>query len=252
MEQRSLQEIFTALNQASVNYLVVGGLAVVAHGYMRTTADLDLVIGLEPANIKAGLQALMDIGYRMAIPVTIEQFADPVLRERWRAEKGMMVRREVWERVGLIDERFFMYLEDVDLSLRASAAGYALAVVEGCGFYHKAHFGGGGSGQEKGSPFTRYHQLRSKLLLWRKHAGWWRFHTQFCPRHLAKYILRAGESLKCPEKRVYGEAYINALWAFLFHPRTAQRVIQSPDWFMRLMARRAWLVVWLMSFGRRD
>ena len=82
---------FTALNNANVQYLIVGGLAVVAHGYERLTRDVDLVIGLEPENIIRGLRSLMAIGYQPAIPVTPEEFADKRLREMWRIEKKMIV-----------------------------------------------------------------------------------------------------------------------------------------------------------------
>ena len=91
MQTQALDEIFSALQRAEVDYLVVGGLAVVAHGYVRTTGDVDLVIGLEPENIIKGLRALESIGYRIAIPVTAEEFADAGKREQWRREKGMMV-----------------------------------------------------------------------------------------------------------------------------------------------------------------
>src|SRR5689334_9102029 len=91
MEVRSVEAIITALNAAEVQYLIVGGLAVNAHGYVRATRDVDLVIGLEPENIIRGLNALIEIGYTPAIPVSPEQFADSALRERWRHEKGMIV-----------------------------------------------------------------------------------------------------------------------------------------------------------------
>jgi hypothetical protein len=87
----SLEAIFQALSNAAVQYLVVGGLAVNAHGYVRNTRDLDLVIGFEPANLIRGLQTLEGIGYQPAVPITPEQFADPSLRAKWRAEKGMLV-----------------------------------------------------------------------------------------------------------------------------------------------------------------
>ena len=83
--------VVQALNDASVRYLIVGGLAVNAHGHVRYTNDLDLVISLEPANIRRGLDTLAGIGYRPKIPVTSEQFADPRLRDQWRTEKGMVV-----------------------------------------------------------------------------------------------------------------------------------------------------------------
>ena len=93
MEVRSVETIFSALNAADVKYLVVGGLAVNAYGYERLTRDVDLVIGLEPENIIRGLHALLGLGYRMSIPVTPEQFADPGNREAWRKKKNMTVLR---------------------------------------------------------------------------------------------------------------------------------------------------------------
>src|SRR5208283_4999949 len=91
MEVRSVEAIVKALNRARVKYLIVGGLAVVAHGYERLTKDVDLVIGLERENIIRGLRVLMKIGYRMSIPVTPEDFADKKKRTGWRKSKNMIV-----------------------------------------------------------------------------------------------------------------------------------------------------------------
>ena len=44
MVVRSLEVIFLALNNAGVRYLVAGGLAVVAHGFVRFTNDVDLIV----------------------------------------------------------------------------------------------------------------------------------------------------------------------------------------------------------------
>ena len=91
MEIRSIEAIIAALHSAKVEYLIVGGLAVNAHGYERLTRDVDLVIGLQPENIIRGLRALLGIGYEMSVPVTPEDFADPRQREAWRKEKNMIV-----------------------------------------------------------------------------------------------------------------------------------------------------------------
>jgi hypothetical protein len=91
MEVRSIETVVRALNQAKVQYLIVGGLAVNAHGYERLTRDVDLVIGLERENIDRTFRALLDLGYQMAVPVTPEEFADPAMREMWRREKNMIV-----------------------------------------------------------------------------------------------------------------------------------------------------------------
>ena len=93
MEVRSVEAIVRALNTAEVEYLIVGGLAVNAHGYERLTQDVDLVIRLAPQNVVRGLRALSEIGYRMPIPVTPEQFADAANRETWQKEKNMTVLR---------------------------------------------------------------------------------------------------------------------------------------------------------------
>ena len=91
MEVHSVEAIVTALNAASVEYLIVGGLAVNAHGFVRLTRDVDIVIRLTPENASKGLHALLAIGYRMSIPEKPETFADAPIRERWREEKHMVV-----------------------------------------------------------------------------------------------------------------------------------------------------------------
>ena len=88
---RSIEAIVRALNDTGIRYLMVGGLAVNAHGYARMTRDVDLVIQLEPSNTERGLRALLDAGYRLMIPEPPEAFADPAKREAWRREKGMIV-----------------------------------------------------------------------------------------------------------------------------------------------------------------
>ena len=91
MKLASLEAIVRALNDAGVRYLVAGGLAVNAHGYLRLTHDIDLVIALDSDNILKAFQALKMIDYRPLVPITAEQFADPNMRQKWIDEKGMQV-----------------------------------------------------------------------------------------------------------------------------------------------------------------
>lgn len=42
----------------------------------------------------------------------------------WVAGASMIVRREVFEKIGLLDEKYFMYFEEVDFCLAASRAGW--------------------------------------------------------------------------------------------------------------------------------
>jgi len=87
----SLITIFSALEKAKVRYLVVGGVAVVTHGYPRLTMDLDLVIQLVSDNLQAAFHVFKDFGYRPSIPISLKDFVDPSIREQWIREKGMMV-----------------------------------------------------------------------------------------------------------------------------------------------------------------
>jgi predicted nucleotidyltransferase len=91
MKVDDIRTIFKALNDAEVHYLIVGGLAVVAHGYVRFTQDIDVVIQLERENVLRAMNALTAIGYRPLIPVDAAQFADERLRQQWRDDKGMIV-----------------------------------------------------------------------------------------------------------------------------------------------------------------
>ena len=91
MRLESVERIAAALNDAEVPFIVVGGLAVVAHGYGRQTNDLDVVIRLQPAPIRAAFRALSALGYLPLVPVSAEDFADPHHREGLVLEKGMQV-----------------------------------------------------------------------------------------------------------------------------------------------------------------
>lgn len=83
--------IFAALERRQVRYLVVGGVAVVLHGYPRFTADLDLVIALDAPNVAAAMGALTALGYRPRAPVLAADFADPDKRRQWVRDKGLTV-----------------------------------------------------------------------------------------------------------------------------------------------------------------
>jgi hypothetical protein len=87
----SFEAIVRALNEAGVRYLVAGGLAVNAHGYLRLTKDADFVVQLIPDNINRVFAALATLGYKPIVPVTVDEFTDQRTRETWIREKGMQI-----------------------------------------------------------------------------------------------------------------------------------------------------------------
>jgi predicted nucleotidyltransferase len=90
MAQR-FEPVLKTLNDANVRYLVVGGVAVVLHGHLRTTADLDLVIELGPENLARALDALERSGFQPRPPVPLRSFADPKTRRSWIETKNLQV-----------------------------------------------------------------------------------------------------------------------------------------------------------------
>jgi predicted nucleotidyltransferase len=91
MKLADVEAIFRALNDADVRYLIVGGLAVVAHGYVRATVDIDIVLNLEKENALRAMKALDAIGYQPLVPVAATDFADEAIRRRWIEDKNMIV-----------------------------------------------------------------------------------------------------------------------------------------------------------------
>ena len=91
MKGHDIERILGALSGAGVRYLVVGGVAVVLHGHLRVTRDVDLVVELVPANVRTALKALSGLGFRPRAPVRMEDFADPEQRRGWVRDKNMRV-----------------------------------------------------------------------------------------------------------------------------------------------------------------
>lgn len=75
-----------------------------------------------------------------------------------------LVRRELFESLGGFDERFFVYLEDLDLSLRARQSGWKVHYLAEASAFHK---GGGTSEQVKARRL--FYSLRSRILYAFKH-----------------------------------------------------------------------------------
>jgi predicted nucleotidyltransferase len=91
MKRDSVVAIVESLNENGVQYLIVGGLAVVAHGYVRFTADVDLLLSVDPDNLKRAVEALKALAYRPRAPVPFDDFLNPSKRLEWSREKNMTV-----------------------------------------------------------------------------------------------------------------------------------------------------------------
>lgn len=79
-----------------------------------------------------------------------------------------MIRRSLFYALGGFDERFFVYLEDIDLSFRARLLGYKSFYLSDAQAFHA---GGGTSSQVK--DVRLFYSLRSRLLYGFKHFPSW-------------------------------------------------------------------------------
>lgn len=79
----------------------------------------------------------------------------------------MLIRREVVEQIGYLDERFFAYQEDADYCLQAQKAGWKVFFVP---TFQIIHYGG--QGGSKAQPYrTIYEWHRSYFLYYRKNLA---------------------------------------------------------------------------------
>jgi hypothetical protein len=85
------KDLFVALAQNQIRYLVAGGFAVNLHQIQRATMDLDLIVHLEKVNLLRFAEVMKNLGFIPRLPVKAEDFADPEIRSRWITEKNMMV-----------------------------------------------------------------------------------------------------------------------------------------------------------------
>ena len=58
-----IETLLRSLSDAEVRYVVIGATAFAAHGWVRATADVDLFIDADPANIERVRETLIRFGY---------------------------------------------------------------------------------------------------------------------------------------------------------------------------------------------
>lgn len=85
------EEVFRELDEKGVRYMVVGGIAIVLHGIVRFTADLDIITDLRRENLLRLIAAMDSLGYKPRVPVVAADLADPAKRKTWIKEKNMEV-----------------------------------------------------------------------------------------------------------------------------------------------------------------
>lgn len=84
------EEVFRALYQKEVRYLICGGLAVNIYGIPRMTADIDILLDFEEKNLKNFSQIIKKSDYSSLIPISIESLSSGDERKRLLEEKNLV------------------------------------------------------------------------------------------------------------------------------------------------------------------
>ncbi|KZS79105.1 N-acetylglucosaminyl-diphospho-decaprenol L-rhamnosyltransferase [Mycobacterium kansasii] len=88
----------------------------------------------------------------------------------WLSGSCLLLRRSAFAQVGGFDERYFMYMEDVDLGDRLGKAGWLSVYVPSAEvLHHKGH----STGRDPATHLAAHHQS-TYIFLADRHSGWWR------------------------------------------------------------------------------
>jgi hypothetical protein len=85
-----IAELLRSLSDKRVQYVLVGGLAVQLHGFLRSTFDVDLVLAMDDANLSRFIDVANQFGLAPVIPVPIDSLRDVSQIDAWYREKGML------------------------------------------------------------------------------------------------------------------------------------------------------------------
>ncbi len=114
---------------------------------------------------------------------------------------AVLIPTQVFHQVGLFDERFFLYYEDMDLCLRMQTKDYLLYVTPHVVVQH-----GVSASTQTLSTIRYYHKARSSILFFRKHVQGWRW--------LFVLPYRAISALRTVS-RVIWQGQTSVAWAYL-------------------------------------
>lgn len=82
---------------------------------------------------------------------------------------AMLIRKQVFDKIGFFDKRYFLYFEDADFSLRVVEAGFKLLICPDISIIHKSS----NTTRHLGSPaLLGYHYRNAHLFNW-KFAPYW-------------------------------------------------------------------------------
>jgi len=98
----------------------------------------------------------------------LDRAEDETQEVDWLVGACLLMRRKVLDEVGPLDERFFMYSEEMDWCYRAKKQGWKVVYLPAARVIHHE-----GKSSEQVLPVRHIQFQRSKVLFFKKHRGGW-------------------------------------------------------------------------------
>lgn len=86
----TIAELLTALADAHIDFVIVGGLAMQMHGYGRQTYDVDVALAMNDGNLDKFVSLAAQLKLIPVIPEKLESLKNAAQLNRWHIEKGMV------------------------------------------------------------------------------------------------------------------------------------------------------------------
>jgi len=83
------EEILRAFQKQKIKYVIVGGIALNLLGFLRNTADMDILVEMSDENLRKVVGVLKKRGYHVKQPVDPIGIANPKIRYDWIHNKHM-------------------------------------------------------------------------------------------------------------------------------------------------------------------
>ena len=83
-------DLLQSLSDEQVRYVLVGGLAVQLHGFLRSTFDIDLVLAMDDPNLVRFIAVAKRYGLVPVNPVPLDSLRNASQIDQWHLEKGML------------------------------------------------------------------------------------------------------------------------------------------------------------------
>ncbi len=162
--------------------------------------------------------------------ITMDRGFRAIRKGQWDAQSevdyvtgcALLVKKEVIERVGALDERYYLYYEEIDFCVRAGREGIKTVFVPDSVIWHKV----GGSSGGYDAPLQLYYTTRNRLLFMKTYIekrDWMRFLLYFwCDGMLKRGIMLVLSGKGIPRK-------LRALWSG-WRDFAGGRFYKGPEW----------------------